>query len=958
MEKYLKSLRTPTIDITNVTLSVSETFQWIFSGLNVNVSQCRLHLIRIIVESESRLKDGKHLVENQEIMIHNSSFGSIDLEPGAKAQISDCYIDGEFKDRPTLIRANNSDVSIQNCQFKNFLNEQGSTILFGHSNSHVTIENSVFIKHNTSKGVLLLQNSSSMSISSSSISQNNATSLGYSTITLKNGINTFLKTTTFKNNSAIAGGALIAQEQCQVKITNCNFCSNKATTGKTSSIQKILNKQRASHRSNENGTYKSISSTFLNQTSSRFLPSDVHNRDRNNTRPLIPMSLPLFNLTSEEKKIASHQVHFLRPFTSKKTSGQKNDVLPGFGAAIYLAVQSHLLVINCAFENNSAQWGGAIAAQLNVTLDIEKTMFVGNKASRGGGTIFSQHQVHLQIISCEFEDNTCQQLGGAIGGAHNITLDIHKTNFTRNRASVQGGAIDIDTHTHLRSTDCIFTDNHAGQGGAIGGCHWVVLEINGSYFSQNSASGIAGAIGAANNVTLDIQETSFVRNKASNVGAIDVEQKVHLRVWNCAFHENFCQGTHGIGGTIHGGFNATLNIQETNFTQNRASQGGAIDVELDVYLCVIDCTFRGNYAGNTGGVVSGASDVVLEISRSYFLDNSAGTAGVIIALWNVTLDVQETSFVGNKAFWVGAIWIQEQVYLGITDCLFENNTSQQRSGTIHGETNVTVEIQGTYFSCNSGVDGGAIFAADHAALSLTNCRLERNFASNAGGAVIVQNNVKLEIRETKFTGNTAYENGGALSVSQAECHIVRSVFNGNSAKTTGGAVHIDSKSSVKIENTDFTNNNGSDGGAIYVEENSKLPASIYSTAVIASCRFLLNHAVTGSGGAVQLNNPEYVSVRDTLFLRNVASDSGGAIEISGGTVTIDNITCIRNRVSVQGGCLDIDSVTLTLNNSEISENDVEIQYGLGVSITDSRIQVGFFPLPAEICYHQITYIYN
>ena len=91
----------------------------------------------------SQSNNSEYLVEETKIQIYNSSFRSLDLEPGTKAQITQCYIDGEFKDRPTLITANNSDVSIQNCRFDHFMNENGSTILFGFNNSHVTIENSV-----------------------------------------------------------------------------------------------------------------------------------------------------------------------------------------------------------------------------------------------------------------------------------------------------------------------------------------------------------------------------------------------------------------------------------------------------------------------------------------------------------------------------------------------------------------------------------------------------------------------------------------------------------------------------------------------------------------------------------------------------------------------------------------------------------------------------------------------
>ena len=97
IEKYLQSSTTPTISVTDVTLSFNETFQWIFSGLNVKISQCKVDPIGIIVQSESRFHHTEHMVENPEIVIYNSSFGSLDLNPGTKAQITDCYIDAEFQ---------------------------------------------------------------------------------------------------------------------------------------------------------------------------------------------------------------------------------------------------------------------------------------------------------------------------------------------------------------------------------------------------------------------------------------------------------------------------------------------------------------------------------------------------------------------------------------------------------------------------------------------------------------------------------------------------------------------------------------------------------------------------------------------------------------------------------------------------------------------------------------------
>ena len=161
---FMKSSTTPTISVKDITFN--ETFHWTFSGLNVNVSQCRLDSVHMAVQSYIRSNDTKQFVETATTAIHNSSFSNLELNPGTRANITNCYIDDEFKDRPTLITANNSDLLIQNCHFENFINEHGSTILLGHNNSQVTIENSVFNKHNSSKGVLFLLNNSSMRISS------------------------------------------------------------------------------------------------------------------------------------------------------------------------------------------------------------------------------------------------------------------------------------------------------------------------------------------------------------------------------------------------------------------------------------------------------------------------------------------------------------------------------------------------------------------------------------------------------------------------------------------------------------------------------------------------------------------------------------------------------------------------------------------------------------------------
>ena len=995
------------IHVTNVTMSVNETFQWIFSGLNVNVSQCSIDPVRIKVQSTKWLNDIERFLDTT-ITIHNSSFGSLDLNPGTKAQITDCYISGEFKDRPTLITVNSSDVSIQNCNFENFINKKGSTVVFGHNDSNITIGNSVFIQHNSSKGVFFLQNNSSIQISCSLISDNVVTSLGYSSITLRHGTHAVVNNTVFRNNSALAGGAMFAQNKCQVTLDKCTFSSNKATTGKPLNITKISDMDAPAIDKNNIETFTSTNPVLFNQTLIR--------RD-------------------ETEVFAAHKVRASTIF--KEQSAQQIAFLPGNGGAVGVAVKCQLLMTNCVFEDNSAQnSAGAISAALDVTLDIRETTFASNKALvYDGGVINVGYQVQLRIINCVFDNNLSQRDGGAINGDFNTTVDVQETIFASNKALRDGGAIYIQ-EVQLRIKNCLFEENTSERiGGAILGAfnaaldvqettflgnkalheagaidveHRADLQIKNCAFDNNTSGQVGGAIFGGFNSTLDVQGTTFANNTALyEGGAIDAQQQVHLGIKNCVFEDNTSEQ---LGGAIIIIENTMLDIEQTNFTRNSALRGGAVHLNSACFLHATSCVFEDNHGRGFGGALAGGIDAVLEVDRSLFLNNSALFAAAIFSTSNVTLDVQETAFVGNKASSdSGAILVKYQATLRIMNCTFQDNVSQRGlGGAIVGGYNVTVAAKHTYFTRNRAVQGGAIDVDKQSFLHVTDCKFEDNYANlggaifggfnlvcvingsyflnnraSQGGAINVQQNVnalitnsrlernfiygglgggimalefvKIKIRETNFTYNNASGRGGALFIdSQSECHVARCVFYSNTASTSGGAVGVYLKSSLHVEYSNFTNNNSSDGGAIRIQEKSKLQTRMCSywknvaeqtggaikldknsTAVIESCRLLENHGIYG--GAIHLSSLQWVSVKHTLLLQNVASGDGGAISISdGANVAINNITCVGNHCPI-GGCLFIQSVVLTLEKSDISNN-----FGLknGIVADNSRMQVG------------------
>ena len=873
-------------------MSFNETFQWIFSGLNVKIWQSNINAVDIVAQPD----DTEHLVENPEIVIHNSSFGSLDLKPGSKAQITGCYIDAQFKPRPTLITANNSDVSIQNCHFGNFINENGSTVLYGHYYSVIAIENSVFIQQNSSRGVVFLQNDSSIGISSSTISQNIASSPGCSAISLQDRIHAVVNNTVFRNNSAFVGGALIALGQCRVILTNSTFFSNKAVAGDKANISK---RAVRSLDQNNMGTFKPVIPTLFNQTSSHGKKPEVTEAHQN----LLPTRSSTLMKSSTQHRTASPD---LPPFT---------------GGAIYVQRQSQVLMNNCTLEYNTAEYSGAIAATSNTTLDVQETTFVSNKALTDGGAIIIQGEVHLQITNCFFEDNMCQRFGGAISATVGTSLEIHETNFTGNSAALDGGAIDVEQHSYLSMTNCTFEDNRAKRMG--------------------------GTISAAFNVTLDIQETNFTRNRAVQGGVIDVQQVSCLRMVGSTFEGN-CADVYG--GAIFGGYNVTLDIQETNFTRNRGSQGGAISPQHVSNLRMADCTFEENHAEQNGGAIAAALNATLDVRETNFTRSSALQGGANYVDQQSYLRMTDCTYKGNHAQQLGGAIGSSNATLVIEDCTFEDNYSGQ-GGAIFVIFNATLYVHDTNFTRNRAFQGGAIYSSHQTKAFITSCSLECNSGNDSGGAISSWTNSTLQIRETNFTGNSGSRKGGSLYLFQTESYIVQCVFHRNTAEEFGGAVYIYS-SSLEMENTVFTDNNSTDGGAIsagwtkihtefcnFIQNSAKIGGAIYiyySIATIQSCQFQSNKAVRG--GAMLIDHPKNISINSTFLLRSVASYDGGAITVEDGTVIMSFIRCVGNRGAI-GGCMSIGSSIITLNNSDISENYGD-RAAAAIEVTDSRMQVG------------------
>lgn len=270
-----------------------------------------------------------------------------------------------------------------------------------------------------------------------------------------------------------------------------------------------------------------------------------------------------------------------------------NDML--WGGAIYLSVSSGntLILNNCKFIDNSADFGGAVGINPSISLGI--TLIVNN---------------------CEFINNSAG-IGGAIGiqdtaGLGNI-LQVTDCKFINNSAVNGGGAIRFAFYNstvmpEITINNCLFEKNQGDFGGAIQaianfGTVSPMLTINNCQFLENQSIGNGIGILWAR-FEFDISLTGcWFENNSSRISILLFERSFGF-IDRCVFRGNQLEGSSAIRlfDLITGGYYSI-----TNSVISGNDGGGIFAGAMDI-LTVTNCTISGNSSGIT---LSGAPSAIL-----------------------------------------------------------------------------------------------------------------------------------------------------------------------------------------------------------------------------------------------------------------------------------------------------------------------------------------------------------
>ena len=222
---------------------------------------------------------------------------------------------------------------------------------------------------------------------------------------------------------------------------------------------------------------------------------------------------------------------------------------------------SGILITNCLFVMNSAATGGAVGVYDD--RPIRNSVFIGNVATNGANGAVA----NAICINCRFENNfaTTQAGAGSMSG--------YNCEFIGNSSGGSAGAVYMWNYT---LSGCLFSNNYANtSGGALTGSK-SSNSITGCLFVNNSAAS-GGAIGSF--ASRSLSDSTFIGNVATNgnAGAVDSANS-----YRCVFEGNRATGT---GAAAYG-----ASINDCLVISNQALKASGYIVTASAN----NCTFEGN----------------------------------------------------------------------------------------------------------------------------------------------------------------------------------------------------------------------------------------------------------------------------------------------------------------------------------------------------------------------------
>lgn len=399
------------------------------------------------------------------------------------------------------------------------------------------------------------------------------------------------------------------------------------------------------------------------------------------------------------------------------------------------------------------------------------------------------------------------------------------------------GAAVFVWNSSARILNCAIEDNWSRRAGAIADLG-IETRILGCHFARNYANAAGAGLYVGASAAPILASVEFFENvSAGDGGAIAVSSPGPTLLTGIDFVANDAL----LGGGLHVAPGSVVFVTACNFHESTGALGGGGIYADHATLIMQTARFSGDHAalepdgGSTG---------------------FAGNGGGGLRLVGGACTIENGWFVNNRAALGAGIFASEGARLALLNTRFERNDADVGGGLYAVECDLA--IRASSFSLNRAtglffpVGGGAALMQSRA--TLADCTFTANTARLGGGAIYLEGDAPVAIRECAFHGNASDDpdtlgwGGGLLAGFFANPLIVNSTFVANRAHLGGGAFVL-AFASPSFANSSWTSNTADAGGAIF--------GGSFASASLANCAVWAN-------GLPPVDGPEAFNVRFCL----------------------------------------------------------------------------------------------
>jgi hypothetical protein len=377
------------------------------------------------------------------------------------------------------------------------------------------------------------------------------------------------------------------------------------------------------------------------------------------TGPALVASQP--QLTIRRDPTASTQFGVLRITAPTIVTVNLNNVTISGGAGVngggVYDTLATVNLTNVVVSGNNGGWGGGVYDRAGA-MHLANCSVISNTGGRGGG-LYVDRLGTLVLDACTVSGNVASSNagndgygGGVYSAEYYSPLTLTDCVVSNNSAAVFGGGIGLRS-LNLNLLNSVISGNSSGSGGGIGNKYGgYAFSIVGSTISANTASYAGGGINLTNAGPSNalIQDTTVAANIAPNGGGILTwDFYGTLLVQNCTVAANTATAasfTAGAGGggiclsyySANGG-SANIQLQSTIIAGNAAANGrpditvsGPASVPVSADHCLIGVADVGfTLAGSSANNLTGTLAAPLDPRLSPF-ENNGGTTPTLAPL--------------------------------------------------------------------------------------------------------------------------------------------------------------------------------------------------------------------------------------------------------------------------------------------------------------------------------------